>query len=112
MANFELAFHRLMQDEGVVLTNDPTDRGGLTYAGISRKFHPGWAGWKFIDAGDTPPTQLVRDFYHVTFWMPVQGDKLPNQQVAEVLGVDLPKAENSYNTSSKIDQSWTEFVKE
>ena len=29
--------------------NDPTDRGGETYKGISRKFHSGWEGWAIID---------------------------------------------------------------
>ena len=39
------------------------------------------------------------------------GDKyLDGQEVAEVLGVKLPKADVPYNTSSKIDKSWLEFV--
>lgn len=40
------------------------------------------------------------------------GDKyLDGQEVAKVLGVELPSADVPYNTSSKIDSAWTEFVK-
>lgn len=39
------------------------------------------------------------------------GDKyLDGQEVAKVLGVELPGADVPYNTSSKIDSAWTEFV--
>lgn len=39
------------------------------------------------------------------------GDKyLDGQEVARVLGVELPCADVPYNTSSKIDSAWTEFV--
>ena len=85
MADFEPAFKHLMDEEGLTLSNHKHDRGGQTYAGIARKFHPDWIGWKYIDAGDTPQTQLVRDFYHYTFWMPVKGDQIKSQKVATVL---------------------------
>ncbi len=85
MADFEKAFQRLMDEEGIKLTNDPVDRGGQTYAGISRKHNPKWVGWKFIDAGDTPPLDMVRDFYHQYYWMPVKGDQITSQPVAEAL---------------------------
>lgn len=85
MADFEKAFARLMDEEGIKLTNDPVDRGGQTYAGISRKHNPKWVGWKFIDAGDTPPLDMVRNFYREEYWQPVRGDQINSQRVAEVL---------------------------
>lgn len=85
MADFEKAFARLMREEGIGLSDHKADKGGQTFAGISRRFHPDWAGWKYIDAGTTPPTQLVRDFYHVEYWMPVKGDQFSDQRVAEVV---------------------------
>lgn len=85
MAEFELAFQKLMKDEGVVLTNHKKDRGGLTYAGISRKYHPKWKGWNWIDGDDTPPIQMVRDFYFEKYWFPIKGDQIKDQKVAEVL---------------------------
>ena len=89
MAAFEPAFQRLMRDESLVLTDAKHDRGGKTYAGITRKNHPKWEGWKHLDAGSTPPLQLVRDFYHAEYWMPVQGDKIIEQSVADVLMDEL-----------------------
>jgi lysozyme family protein len=85
MADFEPAFKRLMEEEGIKLTNDPVDRGGQTFCGISRKYHPDWAGWKMIDRGQTPPLQMVRDFYHAKYWMPIRGNEIKSQRVAEVL---------------------------
>ena len=39
------------------------------------------------------------------------GDKyLDGQEVAEVLGIELPEADVPYNTSSKVDKAWLEFV--
>ena len=85
MADFEQAFLHLMKEEGLVLSDHKADKGGQTYAGIARKFHPDWTGWEYIDAGTTPPTQLVRDFYHVEYWMRVKGDQITDQKVATVL---------------------------
>lgn len=31
-------------------SNNPSDQGGETYCGISRKFHPGWVGWPTVVA--------------------------------------------------------------
>ena len=85
MADFEKAFQRLMGDEGVVLTNDPHDRGKQTFAGISRKFHPNWSGWRDIDNGGVPPMNLVREFYRDNFWTPIRAEEIASQRIAEVL---------------------------
>lgn len=42
------AFNKTMGHEGFY-ANHPDDRGGETYRGIARKFHPNWSGWKIID---------------------------------------------------------------
>lgn len=85
MAEFERAFQRVMKEEGFVLTNDPVDKGGQTYCGISRKFHPRWVGWEYIDAGQTPATDLVRGFYRDKFWEPLAGGNINSQAVAEAI---------------------------
>lgn len=84
MAGYEKAFQRLMRDEGFSLTDTPHDRGGVTFAGITRKFHPEWDGWRFVDAGSTPPTDSVRQFY-LQYWQRVLGGSINSQAVAEVL---------------------------
>lgn len=40
MTNFDLAFKEIIGIEGTATTNDPTDRGGLTKFGISKKSFP------------------------------------------------------------------------
>jgi lysozyme family protein len=86
MADFEQSFQRLMKDEGFVLSDHPADKGGLTYAGISQKFHPKWSGWSYVDLeGGVPPTYMVRDFYRAEYWCPVMGDEIVSQRVADVV---------------------------
>lgn len=85
MSDFEQAFQKLMKEEGFVLSDHKADKGGQTYAGIARKFHPDWTGWKYVDADTTPPTQLVRDFYHTEYWLPAKCDQFKDQRVAEVV---------------------------
>ena len=83
MAQFEPAFQRMLKDEGgMVLHNVPGDRGGQTYAGIARNMHPKWAGWPFIDKGELPPTQMVREFYKANFWDDIRGDQITSDRVA------------------------------
>jgi lysozyme family protein len=76
-ANFERAFSAMMKREGgYVLHTVRNDRGGMTYAGIARKMNPDWSGWAYLDRNETPPTELVRRFYHEGYWLPIRGDEL------------------------------------
>lgn len=85
---FERCFAATVEDPraegGYVLTNHPADPGGMTFAGISRRYHPSWEGWPGVDTLNTAsphvPAELieqVKAFYHRTFWQPVNGDRLP-----------------------------------
>ena len=89
MATFDPAFDKMIRNEGgFKLTHIEGDRGGQTYAGIARNVHPGWPGWRFVDAGDLTQvelTQSVRDFYRREFWDRVSGDSITSQTVAETL---------------------------
>lgn len=86
MANFPLAYEKtLLAEGGYKLTNIKNDRGGQTYAGISRKFHPNWEGWVYIDREETPPSELVRSFYKINFWDTFQGDEFLSERVAEII---------------------------
>lgn len=84
MADFALALAKVLDAEGG-LSNQHADKGGLTYKGIARKFYPTWAGWKFVDAGQPVPDQLVVDLYREEFWMPIRGAAIVRQPVAEAL---------------------------
>lgn len=85
MADYEKAFARLMKDEGFVLTDSVGDKGGLTFAGITRKNHKDWGGWVLIDRGETPDTEMVRKFYFHKYWQPMRGNEIVSQSVAETL---------------------------
>lgn len=83
MADFLPAFEKMIRDEGgYVLHEVEGDRGGMTYAGIARKMNPDWPGWAHLDRKETPPSELVRQFYREGYWTPIRGDELP-QKVAE-----------------------------
>lgn len=85
MAEFVDAYNHVMDVEKFVLTNDPDDTGGMTYAGITRKNFPDWAGWSFIDRGAVVPERLVSDFYRAGFWLAVSGPQIVNQRIANSL---------------------------
>lgn len=94
MAEFLAAYARVMGHEGGYV-NDETDRGGETYAGISRRFNRLWEGWVIVDShkplnkgeviNDMILAGLVKQFYKRTQWDVVQGDRISSQRVAEFL---------------------------
>ena len=86
MANFVKAFERaIVAEGGYKLHQVAGDTGGLTYAGIARAKNPDWPGWAWIDRSETPPSQLVRDFYRSGWWEPILGDQIHDQAVAETV---------------------------
>ena len=96
MANFEIAYKRTAKFEGGYV-DDPNDRGGETYAGISRRAHPKWAGWVTIDGAKKEKNfpknlssnvvlqQQVRTLYRNNYWTPIWGDRIKRQEVANEL---------------------------
>jgi lysozyme family protein len=88
MADFLPAFEQMIKNEGgFVLHEVSGDRGGLTYAGIAKNFHPYWEGWEVIERNRDDPglTQLVRDFYKTNYWDKVRGDDIKAQTAAQTL---------------------------
>lgn len=67
---------------GYKLTNIANDRGGQTYAGISRRANPDWIGWAYVDNGQTPPTEAVRTLYREKYWYPIRGQSIQDQETA------------------------------
>jgi lysozyme family protein len=96
MANFSESILKVLRSEGGY-SNDPDDSGGETYRGISRKNWPKWLGWLLIDEfkkgndflhrikTDAFLYNSVVDFYKVNFWDMIGGDKLTNQDIADLL---------------------------
>jgi lysozyme family protein len=98
MADFNAAYLVVRAHEGGY-ANNPNDRGGETYKGISRKNFPGWSGWVYMDdvknkvglredainteAAKTDILQkLVRAFFKDNFWNELSLDQVNNQDIA------------------------------
>lgn len=66
-------------------SNHPLDRGGLTWAGISK---PTWGGWmqkRFESSYQWPPTDAqVRTFYREAWWDANEMDRLPGPVAVEL----------------------------
>ena len=95
MADFDIAYGETEIHEGGYV-NDPDDPGGETHRGVSRRFHPDWPGWPIIDRikADHPDdfverinsseqlARLSRELYRERYWVPILGDRIPDQAVA------------------------------
>src|SRR5438034_870259 len=94
MAIFKDAYKITMGAEGGY-ANDPDDRGGETYKGVSRRNFPQWKGWTIIDAAKKNATGFdktisvntrleiaVQEFYKVEFWDVLSLDFVNNQAIA------------------------------
>jgi len=94
MANFIEAYNITMKNEGGY-ANDPTDVGGETYKGISRRYNPSWNGWIIIDEYKTKPgfpntayndanlNSKVKEFYKAMYWDVNLLDEFTSQKLAE-----------------------------
>ncbi|BDD08545.1 hypothetical protein FUAX_09770 [Fulvitalea axinellae] len=95
--SFDRAHEIAMKHEGFY-ANNPNDKGGETYRGIARNYHPGWEGWALVDAEKrrlgvsslktnqriNSPTldSLVKAFYRVKFWRRGWFDKFADSSLA------------------------------
>ena len=97
--DFLISFNKAIAAEGT-LSNNPADKGGFTYKGISRVKHPSWPGWIIIDELLSSTScksnhdileessllqNLVIIFYHEEFWIPIRAEQLPSQTIADGL---------------------------
>ncbi len=92
---FEAAYKESMGHEGGY-ANDHNDKGGETYKGISRVYHPHWGGWQTVDSfkgvAEFPLCLdksarlqgLVKDFYRKKFFAPFQGADMPKAIAMEM----------------------------
>lgn len=99
MADFNIALSKVLRKEGGYV-NNPSDKGGETYKGISRKYHPLSIMWKYIDRykeecggittkfkrkidADKSISAEVASIYKKQYWDPFKFDTVPNQKIAE-----------------------------
>lgn len=89
MANFDIAFEKTLNAEGGYLLHTVKgDKGGMTFAGISRVHWPDWTGWQLIDGGEVSGSRIeamVRVFFKIHFWDVIKGDRIGFQSVADTI---------------------------
>ena len=94
MGDFKKAYQVGRVNEGGYV-NRADDAGGETYCGVSRVFHPDWAGWPIVDAykanhelkrgdviADDQLEQLLEEFYRAEFWEKCAGDDITLDSVS------------------------------
>lgn len=96
MADFHSALSKVLTHEGFY-SRITEDAGGETYCGISRNHHPDWEGWGAVDKFKSEFGQpqwgqqihdadkFVENFYKQSFWNLIQGDKIENQYMANLV---------------------------
>lgn len=92
MSNFLEALNLTLKHEGGYV-NDSADKGGETYQGIARNYHPNWLGWGYLDNINPKKwnqvfselNSFVADFYYQEFWIKNLLNKIENNQVANVV---------------------------
>lgn len=92
MAQFKRAYEFTSEQEGGY-ANNPADRGGETYAGISRVHNPTWPGWRIVDRHkplnwneriwDQELIGMVEGFYQDRFNR-IKADQLNSQAIANL----------------------------
>jgi lysozyme family protein len=93
MAEFHVALARTLEFEGGY-ADDPADKGGETYRGVSRRHHPRWSGWRIVDRARGEPgfpgslakskllARAVEALYRREYWDVLGGDRMPADAVA------------------------------
>lgn len=110
MAKFKIAYQITKAMEGGY-ANNPNDRGGETYRGISRRFHPKWAGWQWLDTQAKPIQTnkifprleaVVMAYYKTQFWDKLKLGFMPQIVANQVLDFAI---HSGRKTASKNLQS-------
>jgi lysozyme family protein len=78
---FSEALTFVLKHEGEY-SNDPDDKGGETFCGISKKNFPNWSGWTDLSKGNRPTEESVAAFYRDHFWNQVRADEIDSAQIA------------------------------
>ncbi|ROS05698.1 putative peptidoglycan binding protein [Sinobacterium caligoides] len=90
MQTFNESLRKVISDEGGYLLHTiKGDKGGETFAGITRKNFPGAGVWGLIDGGKPHDSDEVKasvaDFYYKTYWQPLLCGELLDSGTADML---------------------------
>lgn len=89
--SFQKAYKYIQHNEGTY-ANNPLDKGGETYRGISRKYNKKWFGWQYVDKQKNKQqndTIHKADFwaldYYLDVWVDNRFDEIENHKLAAYL---------------------------
>jgi len=98
MAEFNITYRKYIEPNEGGYANVAADKGGETYAGITRNFNPAWDGWPIIDMKKSryankiiPHNAKFGDIQHLVErfyfdkWQKNWFDRINNQDVANLL---------------------------
>jgi lysozyme family protein len=95
MADFKIAYEKYIKPNEGGYANIAADKGGETYAGIARNYHPDWYGWGYIDQikearpikwnEKFPAIQEYVDAFYYAWWMGGNYNLIHNQGIANLL---------------------------
>lgn len=117
MADFHQAMRDLNEKEGGAV-NHHYDKGGQTYRGISRKYHPDWPGWALLDSGQSADSH-VDHFYRENYWNPTKGAANPSQLIANEVfeqavhqspRIAARRLQRVLNAANKEGSRWADIV--
>lgn len=95
MADFLKTYNELILPNEGGYANKKGDKGGETYAGIARNYHPDWSGWTYIDSVKKVRTvkwnekfpalnDAVKNFYKAR-WNKIRLDEINSQAIADLI---------------------------
>lgn len=95
MASFDIAYRKYILPNEGGYANVSADKGGETYAGIARNFHPTWPGWTYIDLQKQrgkiahnqkfPDIQYLVDEFYRQWWNRQRFGEFKSQELADFM---------------------------
>lgn len=86
--HFRYVYEHIRRIEGTYV-NHWADRGGETYGGISRRLHPDWYGWTYIDRAkplerydSVPPAEFWAMDFYLDLWVSEGFEIIEDRNVA------------------------------
>jgi lysozyme family protein len=107
-ADFSKSYEKIRSWEGNYV-NNPLDKGGITYGGITKKHNPKWNGWNHIKGTPKwneliPQAEFWVKDYYLTIWVREGFYNIRNQELANIL-FDLRIHISKRNTIKIINKS-------
>lgn len=95
MAEFLKTYEKYIKPGEGGYSNHAADRGGETYRGVARRYHPNWPGWKIIDEIKTkrsiktneiiPAAELFAEEFYENMFDGLGFNWIESQKVADFL---------------------------